>query len=100
MSKVILPVGDRIMVKAKVSDGRTEGGLYIPDTVQQEELEGTVIKVGEGKITPTPYGPSKSVMPFLEGDRVMYGKYAGVKVTIDGEEYIFLKEEDVICIIR
>ena len=87
----VKPLGDRVLIKALASEEKTAGGLYIPDNAKEKPLEGEVIAVGNG---------TKDVdMTLSAGDKVLYGKYAGTEITRDGEEFLIMKESDVLAII-
>lgn len=98
MSKIsIKPLADRIVVEALEATEEMRGNLYIPDTAKEKPMQGTVIATGpgrrsdEGEIIPTDLNV---------GDRVLYGKYSGTEVTVDGNEYLIIKEGDVLAIIN
>jgi chaperonin GroES len=88
----VKPLGDRVMVKLEKNEAKTAGGIIIPDTAQEKTQQGTVVAVGEGdekvKITVKP------------GEKVMYDKYAGAQVKIDGEDHLILKMQDIIAVIE
>ncbi|MEO1022687.1 MAG: co-chaperone GroES [Bacteroidota bacterium] len=91
----IKPLGDRVLVKADVAEEVTSSGLYIPDTAKEKPQQGTVIAVGPGKVE----NGNKIEMTVKEGDKVLYGKYAGTEVTLDGEEYMIMRESDIVGIL-
>ncbi|MDA1090881.1 MAG: co-chaperone GroES [Proteobacteria bacterium] len=90
------PLHDRVLVKRVEQDTKTKGGIIIPDTVQEKPMEGKVIAVGsgarneDGKVTP---------LDVKAGDKILFGKWSGTEVTIDGEELIIMKESDIMGII-
>ena len=90
------PLGDRVLVKRVEEEQKTKGGIIIPDTVKEKPQEGKVVAVGpgargdDGKITP---------LDVKAGDRVLFGKWSGSEVTIDGEELIIMKESDILGIV-
>lgn len=92
----IKPLSDRVVVEALDETEEMRGGLYIPDTAKEKPQQGTVMAVGpgrrsdEGEIIPT---------ELSVGDRVLYGKYSGTEVTVDGTEYLIIKESDVLAVI-
>ena len=93
----IKPLADRIVVRPIEETEEMRGGLYIPDTAKEKPQQGEVQAVGPGKMT----DEGKRVEPELsEGDRVLYGKYSGTEVTIEGEQYLILRESDVLAIIE
>jgi chaperonin GroES len=84
------PLADRVMVKLEKNEAKTAGGIIIPDTAQEKTQTGTVIAVGD----------DKDVIKVKAGDKVMYDKYAGTQVKIDGVEHLVLKMADIIAIIE
>ncbi len=92
----IRPLQDRVLVERTEEEETTAGGIIIPDTAKEKPQEGRVVAAGKGKprddggITP---------LDVKQGDRVLFGKYAGTDVTLDGEEYVILREEDVLAIV-
>ncbi len=91
------PLQDRILVKRVEEKETTKGGIIIPDTAKEKPAEGSVVAVGDGK-----YGEDGKRMP-LElkvGDRVLFGKYSGSEVKINGEEYLIMREDDVLGIVQ
>ena len=89
------PLADRVVIKALEETEQMRGGLYIPDTAKEKPQQGEVIAVGPGK-----YEDGKLVpMGVKKGDRVLYGKYSGTEVTIDGEQLLILRESDVLAVI-
>ena len=93
----IRPLQDRVLLRRIEEEETTAGGIIIPDTAKEKPQEGQVIAAGPGKVRddgkPTPLDVSK-------GDRVLFGKYAGTDVTLDGEEYVILREEDVLAVVQ
>ena len=90
------PLGDRILLKQLEAKEQTKGGIVLPDTVKEKPQEGEIIAVGEGKKN----SEGKVVPLSLKvGDKVLYGKYSGTEVVIDGEDYLIIREEDVLGII-
>ncbi|AUX21965.1 molecular chaperone GroES [Sorangium cellulosum] len=91
----IRPLQDRIVVKRVESETKTKGGIIIPDTAKEKPIEGRVVAVGNGKIL-----KDGKVRP-LEvkvGDKVLFGKYSGTEVKIDGEEHVLIREDDVLAV--
>ncbi len=93
----IRPLHDRLIVKRLEEEEKTKGGIIIPDTAKEKPIEGKVIAVGEGKIKKD---GKKIPMEVKKGDRVLFAKYAGTEVKIDGEEHMMMKEDDVLAIIE
>jgi chaperonin GroES len=90
------PLHDRVLVKRVESDEKTKGGLIIPDTAKEKPAEGEVIAAGEGARK-----DSGELIPMAvkKGDRVLFGKWSGTEVTLDGEELLIMKESDILGII-
>ncbi len=93
----IRPLQDRILVKRVEEEEKTAGGIIIPDTAKEKPQEGKVIAVGNGKI-----GEDGKVQPLdvKKGDRVLFSKYAGTEITLDGEEHLIIREDDVLGILE
>lgn len=96
MSLNIKPLGDRILVKRDESAQMTKGGIYLPETAKEEPQYGSVVAVGPGYRLEN--GDDRP-LTVKNGDKVVFGKYAGTKLVVDGEEHLFMKEEDVLGII-
>jgi chaperonin GroES len=91
------PLGDRVVVRRVKEDNKTAGGIIIPDTAQEKPQEGEVIAVGPGALDDS----GKRVVPEVKaGDRVLFGKWSGTEVKIDGEELLIMKESDIMGIIE
>ena len=89
------PLSDRVMIRALEETEQMRGGLYIPDTAKEKPQQGEIIAVGPGR-----YEKDKRVpMEVKVGDKVLYGKYSGTEVTIDNQQYLILRESDVLAII-
>ena len=93
----IQPLADRVVVKALDEAEQMRGGLYIPDTAKEKPQEGEIVAVGPGKLNDD---GNRSPMEVKAGDRVLYGKYSGTEVTVDGDEYLILRESDVLAIVN
>ena len=93
----VRPLHDRLIVKRLEEEEKTKGGIIIPDTAKEKPVEGKVIAVGEGKIKED---GTKIPMEMKKGDRILFAKYAGTEVKIDGEEHLIMKEDDVLAIIE
>ena len=94
-SAKVSPLADRVVVKPLEETEQMRGGLYIPDTAKEKPQQGEVIAVGPGR-----YEKDKRVpMDLKVGDRILYGKYSGTEVTIDGQQYLILRESDVLAIV-
>ncbi len=92
----IKPLGDRVIIKAMEPEEKKQGGIIIPDTAKEKPQEGEVVAVGPGKVSEA---GNKVAMEVKEGDKVLYGKYSGTDVTVDGNEYLIMKESDILAII-
>ncbi len=93
----IRPLGDRILVKRIEEEKKSSGGIIIPDTAKEKPQEGRVIAVGSGRRLESGEIQPLDVMP---GDRVLFAKYAGSDVTLDGEEHLILREDDVLGVME
>ncbi len=90
------PLADRVVVKPAEAEEKTAGGIILPDTVKEKPVEGTIVAAGPGKVT----DDGKAVkMEVKVGDKVLYGKYSGTEVTINGEEYLIMRESDIFGIL-
>ena len=94
---VLKPLGDRIVVKALEAQERTKGGLVVPDTAKEKPQEAKVIAVGPGRLLDT--GLVK-ILEVKNGNRILYGKYAGTEVSLEGNDYLILREDDVLAIVN
>ena len=88
------PLQDRVVLKKVEEEQKSAGGIIIPDTAQERSVKGDVVAVGPGKKDKDGEHMEMSVKP---GDRVMYGKFAGTEVSIDGEDHLVMREEDIIA---
>lgn len=91
MSK-IQPLADRLLVKPAAAEEKTIGGIIIPDSAKEKPLRGEVLAVGEGT--------KDEKMLLKEGDQVLYGKYAGTELELDGEKYLIIRQSDILAIIK
>ncbi len=87
----VKPLADRVLVEAAPAETKTAGGLIIPDTAKEKPMKGTVVAVGNGK--------KDEPMTVKVGDMVLYGKYSGTELSIDGKDYLIMKESDIYAII-
>ena len=92
----IRPLGDRIVVKRTQELEKTKGGIIIPDTAKEKPIEGTVIAVGNGKALKD--GKVRPV-DVKAGNKILFGKYSGTEVKLDGEEHIILREDDILAVL-
>lgn len=95
-SAKVAPLSDRVVVKASEETEQMRGGLYIPDTAKEKPQQGEVIAVGPGR---TEDG-KRVAMEVKAGDKVLYGKYSGTEVTIDGQQLLILRESDILAIVN
>jgi chaperonin GroES len=93
----IRPLHDRILAKRLQEQEKTAGGLFIPDTAKEKPLEAEIIAVGNGKVLED--GTVRK-LDVKEGDRILFGKYSGSEVKIDGEEHLILREDDILGVIE
>ena len=91
MSLNIKPLADRVLVEPAEAEEVTASGIYIPDTAKEKPQKGTVVAVGNGK--------KDEPMTVKEGDQVLYGKYAGTEITVEGKEYLIMRESDIFAVI-
>lgn len=93
----IKPLGDRVIVKADAAEEKTAGGLILTKDSKEKPQTGVVVAVGEGKTN----NEGKTIpVPVKEGDKILYGKYGGTEVTVDGEEYLILRQEDIYAVFK
>ena len=93
----IKPLNDRVLVKRVDSEQKTTGGIIIPDTAKEKPQEGRVVAVGKGKRS----DDGNRIAPKVKaGDRVLFGKYTGTEIKIDGDEHVFMREDDIFGILE
>jgi len=92
----VKPLGDRVIIQPFEGLEKTKGGIFIPDTAKEKPQEGKIVAIGTGKKT-----DDGKVIPLSVkvGDKVLYGKYSGTNITVDGEEYLIVREEEIVAII-
>ena len=95
MSKV-RPLGDKVLIKRLEAEEKTAGGIVLPDTAKEKPKQGKVIAVGDGRQLES---GKKIALQVKAGDTVLFGSYAGTEVTVDGEEYLLMSEEDILAIV-
>jgi len=93
----IKPLHDRVIVKRIEEEEKTKGGIIIPDSAKEKPAEGNITAVGNGKILDD---GSRQTLEVKKGDRVLFGKYAGTEIKIDGEEHLIMREDDIIAIVE
>ena len=93
----VKPLSDRILVKRLEGAQKTKGGLFIPDSAKEKPQEGLIVAVGSGKIL----DDGTTVAPQVkEGDRVLFGKYSGTEIKVEGEEHLIIREDDILGILE
>lgn len=92
----VKPLGDRVLIKPLEAEEKTKGGIVLPDTAKEKPQQGKVEEVGSGKVN-----ESGKVTPLSvkKGQKILYGKYSGTEITYDAQEFLILKEEDILAII-
>ena len=92
----VKPLADRVIVKPSDPEEKKHGGIIIPDTAKEKPQEGEIVAVGPGKVNEA---GNKVALEVKKGDKVLYGKYSGTEVTIDGDEYLIMRESDILAIV-
>lgn len=92
----IKPLADRVVVKPLEQEETKQGSIIIPDTAKEKPMQGEIVAVGPGKISDA---GNKVAMEVKKGDKVLYGKYAGTEFTLDGVEYLIMRESDILAIV-
>jgi len=93
----IRPLQDRVIVQSIEEEAKTKGGIIIPDTAKEKPQEGKVIAVGPGKILEN---GTKTTLDVKVGDKILFGKYSGSEIKIDGEEFLIMREDDILGVIE
>jgi chaperonin GroES len=93
----VKPLQDRLVVKRIEEEEKTKGGIIIPDAAKEKPQEGRVIAVGEGKVLES---GQRSPVSVKVGDKILFGKYSGTEIKIDGEEHLIMREDDVLAVIQ
>ena len=88
----IKPLADRVLIEPKAAELKTAGGLFIPDSAKEKPLEGVVVAVGNGTV--------EVKMEVAVGDTVLYGKYAGTELTVEGTEYLMMRQNDLLAVVK
>ncbi|EFK95006.1 Chaperonin Cpn10 [sediment metagenome] len=94
MGMKLKPLEDRVIVKALEAEEKTAGGIIIPDNAKEKPQKGEIIAVGPGKVSDK---GEKIAMSLKKGDKILYGKYSGSEVTVDGDDYLIMRESDVLA---
>jgi chaperonin GroES len=90
------PLGDRVAVKPEPADEKTAGGLFVPDTAKEKPQRGTIVAIGAGRVE----NGERIEMTVEEGDAVLYGKYAGTEISLNGNDLLIMKESDLLGLIE
>lgn len=93
----IQPLGERVVIKVLEAEEKTKGGIILPDTAKEKPQKGEIVAVGKGKLLDD---GSVKALEVKVGDKVLFSKYSGSEVKVDDEEYLILKEEDILAIIK
>ena len=91
------PLHDRVIVKRVKEEEKTKGGIIIPDTAKEKPVEGKVIAVGAGKVLDD---GKRQPLQVKAGDRILFGKYSGTEIKLDGEDHLIMREDDIIAIVE
>ncbi|MBU6391261.1 MAG: co-chaperone GroES [Planctomycetota bacterium] len=91
---MIRPLDDRVVIEPMEAEEKTQGGIVLPDTAKEKPMKGKVVAVGEGKMLES---GKRAELLVKKGDKVLYGKYAGTEVTVDGKEYLVMRESDILA---
>ena len=90
------PLADRVVIRPAAAEEKTKGGIILPDTAKEKPVIGEIVAVGPGKVTDE---GKKVALEVKVGDKVLYGKYSGTEVTVEGEEYLIMREADIFAIV-
>jgi chaperonin GroES len=96
MATKIRPLQDRVLIRRVQEEEKTKGGIIIPDTAKEKPIEGEIVAVGNGKVQENGTVRALDVKP---GDRVLFGKFAGTEIKLDGEEHLILREDDILGVV-
>jgi chaperonin GroES len=97
MATKLTPIGDKVLVRRLEAEAKTKGGIVIPDTAKEKPKQGKVIAVGSGRLLK---GGKLAAFTVKKNDRILFSSYAGTEVTVDGEEYLLMSEDDVLAVIE
>ena len=91
------PIGDKVIIEVLSAQSKTKGGIILPDTAKEKPQEGAVIAVGTGKVLPS----GKTIAPDVKpGDKILFGKYSGNEVKVDGKEYLIINQDDILAVLK
>ena len=93
----VRPLGEKVLVKRVEAEGKTAGGIVLPDTANEKPKEGKVIAIGDGRILKS---GERAKVQVKKGDRVLFSSYGGTEVRIDGEDYLLMSEDDILAVIE
>lgn len=93
----VRPLGEKVLVKRVEAEGKTAGGIVLPDTAKEKPKEGKVIAIGDGRILKS---GERAKFQVKKGDRVLFSSYGGTEVRIDGEDYLLMSEDDILAVIE
>ena len=93
----VRPLHDRVIVKRVEEEEKTKGGIIIPDTAKEKPIEGKVVAVGKGKILEN---GNQQPLEVKKGDKILFGKYAGTEINIEGDEHLIMREDDIVAIVE
>ena len=93
----VRPLHDRVIVKRVEEEEKTKGGIIIPDTAKEKPIEGKVVAVGKGKVLEN---GKQQPLEVKKGNKILFGKYAGTEIKIEGEEHLIMREDDIIAIVE
>jgi chaperonin GroES len=96
VSTKVQPLSDRVLVKVLDAEEKTKGGIVLPDTAKEKPQQAEVVAVGKGKVQDGKVVP----MEVKVGDKVLYGRYSGTELSVEGEDYLMLKEDDIVAIMK
>ncbi|MBM4065109.1 MAG: co-chaperone GroES [Planctomycetes bacterium] len=91
---MIRPLDDRVVIEPMEAEEKTQGGIVLPDTAKEKPMKGKILAVGDGKMLES---GKRAELLVKKGDKVLYGKYAGTEITIDGKEYLVMRESDILA---
>ncbi len=91
----VIPLNDKILVKRMEAEDKTAGGILLPDTAKEKPKQGKVLSLGDGKLLEN---GKRAAFQVKEGDRVLFSSYAGNEVSVDGEEYLIMSEDDILAV--
>jgi chaperonin GroES len=97
MTRSVQPLNDRVLVKRMLAEEKTAGGILIPDNAKEKPVEGKVIAVGEGKILDD---GSRKTMEVKTGDKILFGKWGGTEIKLDGEEHLLIREDEILAVLN